>query len=294
MEHLWINGEFMPLSEGRLPVEDRATQFSDAIYEVIAAYEGVPILMKEHLDRWERSAAGLQMESPYSRETREHAIHELVRLCGQPRIMIYGQLTRGTAKRAHPFPKGVPANEFWYVRPLPHPNEQKYREGAACVTHPDERWARCWIKTTSLLANCLAKQYALDHGAFEAVLYTEDGTVTECTAANAYAVRDGTIHTYPAKPRILAGIKRELILRLAREEGIPVKEEPFSLDFLRSADELFISSTTLNALPVTTLDGKPVGEGKVGPIAQRIGERIAAFIAETTSRSGAAAQPGTA
>ena len=282
----------MPLSEGRLPVEDRATQFSDAIYEVIAAYDGVPVLMEEHLDRWERSAAGLRIESPYSRETREHAIRELVRLCGAPRIMIYGQLTRGTAKRAHPFPKGTPANEFWYVRPLPPPNEQKYREGAGAVTHPDERWARCWIKTTSLLPNCLAKQYALDSGAFEAVLYTDDGTVTECTAANLYAVSEGTIHTHPATARILAGIKRELILRLAREEGFPVREEPFDLELLRKADEVFVSSTTLNALPITTLDGKPVGDGKVGPVSVRIGEKIAAFIADKVSRSGAAAPSG--
>ena len=278
MNTLWLNGKYMPLADGQVSVEDRSLQFGDGIYEVIVAYNGMPVLMEEHLDRWDRSAAGLGIEQVHSRETRRSVIQELVRTLGTPRTMIYGQLSRGTAKRAHPFPKNASATEIWYVRELaPYP-EKWYTEGVSIVTHVDERWSRCWIKATCLLPNVLAKQYAVDHGAFDSILVMENGNVTESSAGNAYAIKNGTLFTHPANGRILAGVKRGLTLDLARAHNIPVREEVFSLDFLRTADEIFVTSTTINILPVTRLDGHLVGTGRVGDLTKRLGALVDADV----------------
>lgn len=289
MNTLWLNGKFMPLADGQLSVEDRSTQFGDGIYEVIAAYNGIPVLMDEHLDRWERSAAGLGIAQVHSRETRRNVIHELVRTLGSNRTMIYGHLSRGTAKRAHPFPKSATATELWYVRELaPYP-EKWYTDGVSAVTHVDERWSRCWIKATCLLPNVLAKQYAVDHGAFDAILVMENGNVTESSAGNCYAVKNGVVYTHPTNGRILGGVKRGFTLELARSHGFAVREEVFSLDFLRTADEVFLTSTTINVLPVTRLDGHLVGTGRVGDVARGLGAIVEAEVRRRTEVQSAAA-----
>lgn len=272
MDYLWLNGEYMPISQGRVSVEDRSLLFGEGIYEVIAAYDGVPILLEEHLDRWERSAEGLRLKSPYSRETRYEVIAELLRLCGKSRATIYGQLGRGAARRAHSFPAHETPVEFWYARELPPYKQTMYTEGVATITQPDERWPRCWIKATSLLPNVLAKQAAIEAGAFEAILYNEKNIVTEGAVANFHVVKDGAVVTHPTDGRILGGCKRSMVLRLARENGIPVHEEKYSMDFMRDADEAFLTSTTINVLPVTSIDGKPVGTGKVGGVVGRLME----------------------
>lgn len=288
METVWLNGRYMPLAEGSVPLEDRGLQFADGIYEVIAAQDGRPILLHEHLDRMERSARGILLTSPYSRATREEVITRLLADFPVGRAMVYGQLTRGTSRRSHPFPAQPQPTEYWYARPLPPLDPEFYRAGVALISHPDERWAHCWIKSTCLLANILAKQAAHEKGAFDALLHREDGMVTETSAANAYMVRAGTIHTHPENGRILGGCKRSLILRLAAQEGIGVVERAFSLQEAREADELFISSTTLNALPARSLDGRPIGRGSAGPVALRLGELIGEFI----QRAGAKAPVG--
>lgn len=260
----------MPLREGHVPIEDRALLFSDAIYEVIAAYDGVPVLLEEHLDRWERSAAGLRIKQANRRETRYEVISELIRRFGNTPASIYGQMSRGVARRAHLFPTNPQPLEFWFIRDLPAYPPAFYTEGAAVVTHPDERWGRCWIKSTCLLANCLAKQFAADHGAFEAVLHGEDETVREGAATNVYTIRDGAIHTHPADGRILAGCTRALLIDLARAQGIDVHEEKYDLEFLRNADEVFITSTTVGVLPVTRCDGQKIGPGLIGPVTRQL------------------------
>ncbi len=285
MDNLWINGEFQSLEGATLPLEDRATLFGDGIYEVIAAYQGVPILLKEHLDRWERSAEGLRIKLHYSRQEREDVIAQLIRNLPSDRAMIYGQLSRGVARRAHLFPSDPEPTEFWFVRELPPKKPEIYEKGVAAMTHPDERWARCWIKSTSLLANVLAKQAAKDAGAFEAILYREDQTVTEASVANFLAVKDGVIHTPPANGRILSGCKRGMVLRLAREHGIEVREEPFKLSMLPEIDEALLTSTTINAFPVTTIDHKPVGNGEVGPVSRKIRELVEEEIDRTVKQS---------
>ena len=274
METVWLNGTYMPLSEGSVSLEDRALQFADGVYEVIAAYDGVPILLREHLERMERSAAGLRMPSPYTFAQRAEVIGELIARLGSGRAMVYGQLSRGAARRAHPFPATPQPNEYWYARALPPINTAMYEKGVGLISVPDERWARCWIKSTCLLANVLAKQDAVDAGAFDVMMVREDGTVTEASAANLYAVKDGVIHTHPADGRILAGCKRSMVLDVARGEGLEVREEKFHETLARSADELFLTSTTINVVPATALDGKPVGTGQVGPIARRLNELV--------------------
>lgn len=284
MNNLWMNGEYLPLEQGRIPVEDRSFQFADGIYEVIAAYDGVPVLMEEHLDRWEASAQGLHMTQIYDRQTRRAVINELVGELGAERTMIYGQLSRGLAKRAHPFPAEEQPLEIWYVRELkPYPREW-YTQGVSILSHPDERWTRCWIKSTCLLPNCLAKQHAVENGCLDVLLFQEDGTVTESSAANAYVIKGGAIWTHPANGRILNGIKRQLVLEMARRAGIEVIEEKFNLEFARKADELFLTSTTINVLPATKLDGKPVGNGQIGALTTRLMDLVNGAVDEMVRR----------
>lgn len=278
----------MPMAEATVPVEERSVMFADGIYEVIAAYDGVPILLEEHLDRWERSAEGIQLVAEHTRAERYEVIAELLRRLNVPRAMIYGQLSRGTGPRAHQFPKNPQPIEFWFARELPPRVEKNYRDGVAVITHPDERWKRCWIKSTCLLANVLAKQKAHEAGAFEAVLHTDEGIVTEVAAANFWMVKDGIIFTHPADGSILAGCKRAMVIHVAREAGLQVREEKYHLDFLRSADEAFITSTTINVLPVTTLDGNPIGSGKVGAVVGRLGSLVEHKVAELKAQGLAA------
>lgn len=289
MNPLWINGEFTTLEKGTVSVEERGLLFGEGIYEVIAAYDGVPVLLAEHLDRWERSASGIRLDSPYTRAHREEVIAELIRRVDAPRASIYGQLSRGPAPRAHAFPATETPTELWFAKPLPLPDTAKYEQGVSAITHPDERWPKCWIKSTSLLPNVLAKQAAVDAGAFEAIQYREDGTVTEASIANFHMVKDGAIHTHPADGRILAGCKRAFVLAIAREIGITVHEHHYDLEFLRTADEAFLTSTTINALPVTRIDDTPVGTGAVGPILGRlmpaITERLEAVITRAREAS---------
>lgn len=278
-----MNGDFVAKDRAVIPVEDRAFLFADGIYEVIAAYGGAPVMMEEHLDRWDASAAGLRMPQTVSREQRTAAILEMIRRVGTERVMIYGQLTRGAAPRTHQFPADPEPCEVWFAKELKPLPEKLRQEGAEALTHPDERWARCWIKSTCLLPNVLAKQFAQERGAFDAILYMENEVVTESSAANVYAIKNGVVHTHPANGRILGGITRSMVLRICEELSIPVAEEFFNLKFLRSADEILLSSTTMNVLPISKLDGKPVGTGKPGDVYHRL---IGAMEAEIQSLQG--------
>ena len=269
-EIVWFDGEIIPMAQARVSIEDRGFLFADGIYEVIAAYDGIPHLMDEHLDRWERSAEGLRIQPRFCRDTRVQAIHELLRRFPAPRVSIYGQLTRGAARRAHTFPASPRPLEFWFVRELAPYAPVLFTEGAKVITLPDERWANCWIKSISLAPNCLARQDAAEQGAFEAIFHAEDGTVTEGAATNFFVVKNGVIWTHPVTKRILTGCTRQFFLSLARNAGIPVREDRFDLTFMRNADEAFITSTTINAMPVTRIDEVPVGDGRVGPVVQKL------------------------
>lgn len=267
---LWLNGETMPIEEGRVGVEDRGFLFSDGIYEVVLFYDGRPFMMREHLERWEFSARGILLHSPGTLDQRAARIAELVERSGHRDAMVYGQLTRGASVRNHLFPSAdTPPTEMWFVRPAPKYAPETKENGVALITHADERWAHCEYKTISLLPNCLAKEHARRAGAFEALLHRE-GVVTECSASNAWCVRDGVVFTHPISPRILCGITRMAIIEVARACGVEVREQAVGVAEFRAADEAFISSTTMEVMPATKLDHAPIGDGRVGPVTKTL------------------------
>lgn len=275
-ELCWLNGQIGRVEDAKVHIEDRGNVFSDGIYDVAIFYDGQPFMLREHLERFEFSARGLMMEAPRSIDWREGMIRDLVEQSGMSDCMVYGQLTRGAARRNHLFPDPavVPPTEFWFVRAAPKHKPELYENGCALMAHADERWAHCHYKTISLLPNVLAKERARRAGAYEALLVRDDGTATECTASNAYCVRGGVVYTHPLSPRILGGITRMAILSAAREAGIEVREQAVTIDEFRAADEAFISSTTMEVMPATRLDGQPIGTGKVGPVVRKLRETV--------------------
>lgn len=270
-ELLWLNGRVLPLSEGRVSIEDRGFQFADGIYEAIRCYDGVPLMLPEHLERFENSARAILIEPPGTAEERADRIRSLVAESGFGDCLLYGQLTRGTSPRKHTFPpRECPPTELWYVRALPAHAPEHFRDGVALLSHTDDRWAHCNIKSLALLPNVLAKERARRAGCFEALLYREDRTVTECAAANAYCVLDGVVRTHPLNNRILPGVTRLMVLDVTREEGVEVCEQAATLEEFAAAPEAFISSTTMEIMPVTRLDGAPIGDGRPGPVTRHL------------------------
>ena len=268
---LWLNGKISSIEEGRIPIEDRGFNFADGIYEVALFYNGRPFMIREHLERWDFSAKGLEINSPMKIDERIAMIMDLVAQSGYKDAMAYGQMTRGVSRRNHVFPgPDVQPTELWFVRPAPKHSPDLYANGVKLATHPDERWAQCQYKTICLLPNCLAKERARRVGGYEALLIAEGGIVTECSASNAFCVRDGVVYTHPLSPRILGGITRIAILEAARKAGLEVREEAVTLDQFLKADEAFISSTTMEVMPVTRVDDVEIGNGRVGEITRRI------------------------
>jgi D-alanine transaminase len=261
-ELIWINGEIMPLADARISPEDRGYQFADGVYEVIRLYAGRPFTLDEHLARLERSAAGIQLSVPVARAALKAEVTKLLAQSGVVGDgMVYVQLTRGVAPRNHVFPATPGTTLLFYTRPLPVLPPVDNNPPVKLVTAEDERWRRCWIKSISLLANILAKNQAIAAGADEAV-FVENGLISECSASNFFAVIGGTLVTHPVGPKVLPGITRAVLFDCARDLAIPVEERPLRIDEAKSADELFITSTTRELSPVGTWDGQPVGREK--------------------------------
>jgi len=262
-EIIYLNGEFVAYEDAKIHIEDRGNVYADGIYEVIRFYNGKPLELIPHLQRLVRSAASIRLETPPISELVPAALE-----CVKQNITgdgtVYIQVTRGVAPRKHPFPKDVPSTIFMIAREVSRPDAEQVAQGVACITVPDIRWQRCDIKSIALLANVLAKQQAIEADAYEAI-FVRDGAVTEGSSSNVWAVRNGEIWTHPADWRILGGITRDCILRLAQQEGLTVHQEPVLAAELATADEIFITSTSTEVMPVITLDGKPVGAGRPGP-----------------------------
>lgn len=270
------NGEFIALDQKIIPIDERGHQFGDGVYELIKVYKGAPFMMREHLVRLENSAKAIRLQLNYSIDQLEAIIADGLHragLAGQD-AEVYIQSTRGIATRLHTFPN-VEASTTMTFRPARVIPAELRERGVAITLAVDERWANCYIKSLNLLPNILAKQAAVDNGYYEAVFF-RDGYITEGSSTNVYAVKDGTLYTPPATKRILHGITRHAVLRLARELNIPVVEEEFTPDFLSSGDEILISSTTIEVLPVTTIEGHPVGNGQPGPITRRLYDAVIA------------------
>lgn len=261
----YLNGHWLPLSQAKVSVLDRGFLFADGVYEVLASYGGRLLGELEHLERLERSLAELKIRNPHTRSEWQAIFARLVREYGGGDLVVYLQITRGAAAgRSHAFPPDLTPTVVAYCSPLPSPSAEARANGVAAITMPDLRWGRCDIKSIALLANVLGTQRAKEAGANEAILH-RDGRVTEGSSSNVFIVQNGTVLTTPDSAEILSGITRNLLTRL-QGSGVAVTARHFTLDELRAADEVWITSSTREVLAVTTLDGKAVGSGKPGPL----------------------------
>lgn len=266
----YVGGQFVPLAEARVPVLDRGFLFADAVYEVVPAYQGKPFALREHLERLARSLREVQMQNPHTdaewRELIGRLLRENAAGAGSADLLVYLQVTRGAPeKRAHAFPAGTPPGVVGLCHALPSPGELALRDGVGAITRPDLRWGRCDIKSTALLANVLAAQAARERSCNEVILH-RDGRVTEGGSSNVFAVLGTSVVTPSKGPDILAGVTRGILLELLRSARIPVQERRLTLTELRSAEEIWLTSSTREVLPVTRLDGEPVGGHRPGPL----------------------------
>ncbi len=268
----FVNGHFLPWNEATISIDDRGFQFGDGIYEVIRTYRGIPFEVKAHLNRLDRSAKELQLAQPYSHVQWAEWIQQgLERGCYQ-NAKIYIQVTRGVALRDHAFPEDAGPTVVMTIRELHPLSLQTRQDGVSAATCEDLRWGRCDIKSVNLLGNVLAREGAKKAGVFEAIL-VRDGLVTEGSLSNVLAVQSGAVVTAPEGPRILSGVTRTVVLGLAKKEGIPVYERFMSVDSLYTADEVFLTGTTLEVLGVVQVDGKTIGSGRPGPITRTLASR---------------------
>lgn len=266
----WINGEVCDLHEANVSVEDRGFLFGDGIYEVIKIYNGKPFYLEPHLKRLQRSASAINIEIPYSNEELNEHIAGLINQSECDHGYIYMQVTRGCAPRGHLFPGGIRPTVLIYVRAFESVPSRELTEPADCITLPDERWMNCYIKSVNLLPNVLAFQKAHEAGASEAILYRPDGTVTEGTRTNIFALIDGVVRTHPETRYILPGITRGIVLDILKQISVPVSEEAFKVSELQEASEVWTASTGLEIVPVKTIDGKPLKEISPGPVCKRL------------------------
>jgi len=262
---VFLNGSFMPVEEARVPVLDRGFIFGDGVYELVPVYSRVPFRIDEHLARLERSLAAARIRDPYSRARWRDIIPQLIAKQAFEDQAVYLQVTRGVARRDHAFPKDAVPTVLVMSNPLLCPPRELVERGAAAVTAADDRWLRCDIKSTSLIGNCLLRQLSVDAGALETILL-RDGRLTEASASNVFVVRRGVILSPPKSNLILPGITYDVVIELAQGAGLPLEFRDLSEAELRGADEVWVTSSSKEVLAITSLDGKPVGEGKPGPV----------------------------
>ena len=275
---VYLNGEFIDHSRATVPVDDRGFLFADGVYEVVRVYDGTPFMMAPHVARMREGLCALQIDGACIDDLASIA-DRLLQDNGLTSgdATIYVQVTRGVAPRKHAFPKDCAPTVYAAAKRFNNHPSGYFEDGVAAITVPDSRWSRCDIKSISLLPNVLANQAAHAAGAFEA-LFVKDGVVIEGSHSNLFGVLDGTLVTFPKCNYILAGITRALVLELARELEIPVSETGILWERLGDVEELFLSGTTTEVMPVTTVDGRPIGDGKVGPVTRRLQQAYRARI----------------
>ncbi|GAA0595613.1 D-amino-acid transaminase [Virgibacillus siamensis] len=255
----------------RYPFEERGLQFGDGVYEVIRIYKGSYYLLHEHVNRLFRSAEAIKLVLPFSKEEITNLLLDLLQRNDMTADgKVYLQSTRGSAPREHTFPEDVEANVYAYVQDLPR-NHKNLENGVNVITRHDSRWDYCYIKSLNLLPNVLAKQEAKENGCFEAIFH-KDGLVTECSSSNAYLVKDGKIYTHPASSSILHGCVRMRVEQFASDLSLPFIENGFSLDDIKDADEMFLSSSTAEVTPIVSVDGAKVGNGTPGKHTRKLQE----------------------
>lgn len=269
MSTAYLNGKYLPLDECQVSVLDRGFIFGDAIYELIPVYAKQPFYLASHLERFYRSMSQIDIANPYDDAAWALIIDTLIEKSGMNDLYVYIQVTRGVAPRDHAFPANTPATVFAMIGAWPKQDAKFYSEGLTAITVEDMRWGRCDIKVTSLLANVMKKQQAVEHSAHEAI-FIRDGFVLEGSATNVFVVKDGHVLTAPTDHMILPGISRDVVVQLLNENNIPLKETAATEAQLNAADEVWITSSTKECMPVTTLNGKPVGNGQPGELWKKV------------------------
>jgi len=269
MQYVYLNGELIAPENAKVSVFDRGFVFADGVYEVIPAYGGRLFRLAQHLERLEHSLAGIRLENPLSAAGWRAVFEQLLAQYGKADQYLYLQVTRGAAPRDHAFPAGVAPTVFAFAKRIEYPSAELIQRGVTGVTLADIRWSRCDIKSIALLPNVLMRQQAIDGGAVEAILL-RDGLVTEGAASNVFVVYQGQLLTPPKGPFILPGITRDLVVELARAGAVDFAERPITEAELRAADEVWMTSSTKEILPLVRLDGRPVGSGRPGPVHARL------------------------
>jgi D-alanine transaminase len=266
---IYLNGEFLPIEQAKIPVLDRGFIFGDGVYEVIPAYSRRPFRLKEHLARLQASLDAIRLDNPHPEPKWGELIGRIVAANPWEDQSIYLQVTRGVAPREHAFPKGLKPTVFIMASALVTPSADLVRMGAKAIVLPDFRWLRCDIKSTSLLGNCMLRTLAAEEDCVEAIL-VRDGELTEASASNVFIVRNGTVLAPPKSQLILPGITYDVVLEILRADAIAHEVRAVAESELRQAGEIWVTSSSREVLAITTLDGKPVGNGKPGPLFARV------------------------
>lgn len=268
----YVNGAYVPLDMAFVHIEDRGYQFADGVYEGVTVAGGRMIDLEPHLDRLERSLRELQIDMPMGRGPMTLVFQETIRRNRLKNAFLYVQVTRGVAKRDHPFPAECESTLVVTARRLDlNAVRARAEKGVKAVSQPDIRWGRCDVKSIGLLPNVLAKQAAREEGGFEAVMVDKDGFVTEGSSTNIWMVdASGTLVTRSTSDNILPGITRKTVAKLAEELQLKVEERAFTLEEAKAAKEMFLTSSTSCATPIVDLDGHKIGDGTPGPAAQRL------------------------
>ena len=266
---IYLNGKFMPIEEACIPVLDRGFIFGDGVYEVIPAYSRKAFRLTEHLDRLQHSLDGIRLKNPFRNEEWKNILEQLIAQNEGDDQYIYLHITRGVAKRDHAFPANVPPTVFIMSNPLLPPPSELLASGASAITALDNRWIRCDVKAISLLPNVLLRQLAVDVRAVETVLI-RDGYLTEGSASNIFIVKNKILLAPPKSHLMLPGITYDVVLELAASNQIPYEVREIAESEVRNADEILLTSSTKEIMPITLLDNKPVGSGKPGEIFGRL------------------------
>ena len=265
----YLNEKFMPLSRAKVSVEDRGFQFGDGVYELIRSYGGRLFHAEDHIRRLLQSLQAIQLPPIYEMEKWKTILERALKKSAYLEAKIYVQVTRGGAPRDHCFPEHIDPTVVITVREMKKFPKSYQRDGVSVITQPDIRWSRCDIKSINLLPNILAKQKARDEGVLE-VLFLRDGWVWEGAGSNVFSLRGDTLVTPPKGVNVLSGVTRETVIQLGKGLGLDVLEEPLSMASLLASDEVLLTATTLEVLPVVAVDGKTIGSGKPGPIQKQL------------------------
>ena len=283
----YLNGQFLPIEAAKISPLDRGFLFGDGAYEVIPVYSRCAFRIDEHLNRLQQTLDGIRLANPHPEAQWRTIVERVIADSAAEDQSVYIQVTRGADnKRDQAFPPDVTPTTFVFTAPLITPTSAQRENGIAVISALDNRWLRCDLKTVALLANVLLRQQAIDAGCVETIMLRE-GYLTEGAASNIFVVRNGLLLAPPKDHRMLAGITYDVVLELAGRHGMPYAVREISEAEVRTADELWMTSSTKEILPITTLDGKPVGNGKPGPAARQMYAWYCAFRDEVMRKSDA-------